>query len=137
MNELDRLNTATYMLIDRVTGEEIDIKIFIEKCSSDYWEKAYAKTLAEYIGITGSGYNKVLAFLLKEKNAENIIIGTVRGISEKLVISTATTTKLFGILRKKGFIKKVNNGCYMISPLLIRHGGQVRGAMMLRLWGKV
>lgn len=132
----DYLNPATYMLIDRITGAEIDIKVFIEKCSEDYWEKAYAKTIAEYIGLTGSGYNKVLAFLLKEKNNENIIIGTVRGISEKLEISTSVTTKLFGILRKRDFIKKVSNGCYMLSPLLIRHGGKVRGAMMLRMWGE-
>ncbi len=80
----DYINPATYMLIDRITGEEIDIKIFIERCNDDYWEKAYAKTIAEYIGLTGSGYNKVLSYLLKEKNVDNMIIGTVRSISQTL-----------------------------------------------------
>ena len=27
----DRFNPATYMVIDRVTGEEVDVKIFVEQ----------------------------------------------------------------------------------------------------------
>ncbi len=131
----DYFNPDTYMVIDRVTGEEVPVQIFIKDASAGYWEKAYAKTLAEYIGITGSSYNKVLAYLIKEKTASNIINGTVRSISTELGIAPASTAKLFKILQDREFLKKVRNGCYMLSPALLRHGSNTRGAMMLRLWG--
>ncbi len=122
-----------YMIINKVTGEEVPIQTFIKEAGIG--EKAHVKTLAEYIGITGTSYNKVLAYLIKEKTASNIINGTVRSISAELGIAPASTAKLFKIMQDREFLKKVRNGCYMLSPALLRHGSSTRGAMMLRLWG--
>jgi len=130
----DYFSPDTYAVIRRDTGEEVPIDIFIKKAKAGYWEKAYAKTLAEYIGLSGSSTNKLLAYLIKNKTADNMILGTVRSISDELNISPGTTNKLFETLKKKCFLKHVRSGCYMLSPGLLRHGSNTRGAMMMRIW---
>jgi len=131
------VNKSTYMLIDRITGEEVNIDLFIEKASSEYWEKAYAKTLAEYINISGTNTNKVLAYLIKQKTIENIINGTVREIAVKAEASHTTVAKVFKVLQKKKLLKKVRNGCYFLSPDILRHGSANRGAMLIRMWDSI
>ena len=128
------LDEVRYAVIDRGTGEELPIQMFIERSSSEYWEKAYAKTLAEYINVSGNNNSKVLAYLIREKNADNLILGTVRGIAAELGISTMYVTNTFKALKDKGFLKLKHNGCYLLSPEILRHGSKNRGAMLLRIW---
>ena len=133
----DYFNPDTYEIIDKITGEVVPHKMFIQKVNAGYWEKAYASVLSEYIGVTGSNNNKILAYLIKNKTSENIIHGTIRGMSAELHVSTATISKLFGLLKKKKLFKKIRNGCYMLSPNLIRYGEDYRGVLMFKLWGEI
>ncbi len=130
----DLFNPATYQVIDIVTGSIIPVQLFIEEASKDYWEKAYAKTLAEYIGVGGSNNCKVLAYILKEKTNKNLLNGTIRSIANDLSISTSPVTRMFSILQKRDMIRKVRNGCYFVSPSIMVHGSKTQGAMLLRLW---
>lgn len=131
---VNHFNPHTYRVINDVTGEEIPVQVFIEKANKDYWERAYAKTLAEYIGVTGSASCKVLAYIIKEKNADNIVLGTIRGMARDLKVSSTSVQVILDVLQKRDFIKKIRNGQYLVSPHLLRHGSKVRGAMLIRLW---
>jgi len=133
----DYFNPDTYQVIDIVTGEVVPIKIFIESASSDHWQKAFAKTLAEYIGIQGGAAGKVLAYIIKSKDSNNIVHGTIREIAEKLEISPVSVNSVFEKLKKKNLIRKIRNGNYYLSPHIMRPGQKVKGAMMLRLWDEV
>jgi ribosomal protein S25 len=135
--ENNRFNPATYMVIDRITGEEVPIQIFIEQANCEYWEKAYAKTLAEYIGIVGVGSSNVLAFIIKNKQKNNLLVSTFEEIAKKSNVARSTVDRIFKELKKRGFIKKVRNGCYMVSPKLLVHGSKTHGAMLLRIWGEI
>jgi len=127
-------NPETYAVIDKVTGEEVDIKIFISRINKDKWEKAYAQTLAEYIGVTGSASSKVLAYLISSRTSKNLILGTQREIAEELEISKKSVSTIFGILRNKNMLKEIRSGCYFLTPEIISCGNQAHGAMLLRLW---
>lgn len=131
----EHFNPHTYKVIDSVTGEEIPVQVFIEKANKEYWEKAYAKTLAEYIGVTGSANCKVLAYIIKEKNIDNILLCTVRGMASNLDISATCVQTMMKLLQEKKHIKKICNGQYLVNPNLLRHGSRNRGAMLIRLWG--
>ena len=133
----DYFNPATYMVIDRVTGVEVDIDIYIKESSSSYWEKAYAKVLAEYIEVTGNNSSKVLAAILKKKNSDNLVLSTVREMAEELDVSPVTVSKIFVALQSKGLMKKIRNGRYLVSPMMLRHGSKTKGALLLRLWGEI
>ena len=128
-------DTTAYMVVDRATGEELDLAVFIQEVKGGYWEKAYAQTLAEYIGIAGTSTASVLAYLIKAKTGSNLVNGTVREIAEASGVTSKTVSNVFGKLKARGFLRKVRGGCYFISPKLIRTGGKVKGAMLLRLWG--
>lgn len=133
----DYFNPATYMVIDRVTGEEVNASIFIEKASSNGWQKAYAKTLAEYIQCGDGKAVDILAYLIKQKDANtNMIHGTQREIAAKANVSLAVASKTMKALSDKGLLKKVRSGCYMLSPEVMRNGSTKVGAMMFRLWGE-
>jgi hypothetical protein len=124
-----------YMMVNTRTGEMLSVDIFIEKIPKEYWERAYAKVLAEYIGVAGTATNKVLAWLIKNKDSNNRIIGTFAKIAEECGTTVPTVSTLFQKLYKKEFIRKVQNGIYMLSPSLLRHGSQTKGAVLFKKWG--
>lgn len=132
--DLQQFNPDTYEVTDVITGEVIPVNLFVEHCSKDYWEKAYARTLAEFIGVFGTGKISVLAYLIKERNEQNLILGTTRSIAKECNTHFSTVQSIFTLLQKKDYLKKVRNGCYFLSPKIIRHGNTVHGAMLLRIW---
>lgn len=137
MEEGNYFNPATYMVIDRITGEEVPMDVFIEEASNGYWEKTYAKTLSDYIGVTGDACCKVLAHLVKQKSIYNMVNGTLLEIAKESGTHHKTVKNIFNILIEKGMLKKVRNGCYFLSPHILRHGGKTRGAIMIRAWHEI
>jgi len=123
-----------YMMIDTKTGEMLSVDIFIEQIPQGYWERAYAKILAEYIGVAGTATNTVLAWLIKNKDSNNRIIGTFAHIAAECETTIPTVSNLFQKLYKKEFLRKVQNGIYMLSPRLLRHGSQTKGAILFKKW---
>ena len=124
-----------YMMVNTRTGEMLSVDIFIEKIPHGYWEKAYAKVLAEYIGAAGTATNRVLAWLIKNKDSNNRIIGTFSHIAKECDATVPTVSALFQKLYAKEMLKKVQNGIYMMSPKLLRHGSNTKGAVLFKKWG--
>ena len=137
MKTKDYFNPATYMVVDRVTGEEINIAIFIEQASVNGWQKAYAKTVAEYIKCGGGSCVELLAYILVKKDNTNLLHGTQREIAVSAKVSLAVVSRTIKALTDKKLIKKVRSGCYMVSPKIMANGGHNVGAMMFRLWGEI
>ena len=123
-----------YVITDLNTNLSVPVDIFIERVDSGYWERAYANILAEYIGVAGTATNKILAWLIKNKDSNNRIIGTIAGIAEECGTTTPTVSNLFQKLYKKEFLRKVQNGIYMLSPSLLRHGNNTKGAVLFKKW---
>lgn len=136
MPKAPHINPDTYMLIDRVTGEEVNIKLFIEEVQKDHWEKAYANVLAEYIEAPGEKSSRILAYLIRNRNHENIVIGSCASIASELKISKTTVHKILKILQDKKLIKQIKNGVYMVSPKMIRYGSHNAGVALMVLWEK-
>ena len=132
----DYFNPETYMVIDRVTGEEVPVSIFMDEVKGKYWERAYAGVLAEYIDVLGNSSTKVLGAILKSKDSNNMLNYTVQELADETGVSKPTANKVFVALAKKELIKKIRNGKYFVSPMIMRHGSKTRGVMLLRLWGE-
>ena len=130
----ERFNPAAYTVTDNTTGEIVDVDMFIDTVQKSGWEKVYAAMLSDYIGLAGNMPSRVLGYLLKARDGRNIIIGTHKKIAKDSGVSLPSVKKVFKILLDKGFIKKVSNGVYMLTPRMIRHGHIGRGVMMMRLW---
>ena len=131
----DYFNPETYMVTDRVTGEELNVDIFIEKASKNGWQKAYAKTVSEYIKC-GDGKSVILlAYIIEKKEYNNLLHGTQRELAKQSGVSLDVVTRTMRALQKKKLIKLVRSGCYMVSPDMMRNGSNKVGSMMFRLWG--
>jgi hypothetical protein len=124
-----------YIIINKRTGEVQSVDIFIEQIPTGYWERAYARVLAEYIGVAGTATNNVLSWLIKNKDSNNQIIGTFARIAKECDTTVPTVSALFQKLYKREFLKKVQNGIYMLSPTLLRHGSATKGAILFKKWG--
>ena len=137
MKEEDYFNPSTYMVIDRISGEEVNVGIFIEKASVGGWQKAYAKTLSEYIKCGDGKSVDLLAYILEKKDQSNLLQGTQREIAKRSKVSLAVVSKTIKALTEKKLLKKVRSGCYMVSPNVMSNGNKKVGAMVFRLWGDV
>ena len=122
------------MVIDRITGEEVDVSFFVEKASKSGWQKAYAKTLGEYIKCGGGQAVEFLSYILNKKDSNNMLQGTQREFSEKTGISVPVINKTIKALESKKLIKKIRSGSYMLSPDVIRNGSDKAGVIMFRRW---
>lgn len=133
----DYFNPETYMVIDKVTGEEVNVSIFIEKASVSGWQKAFAKTLADYIKCGDGKSVDLLAYIIEHKdNNTNMLHGTQRDIAKSSGVSLAVVSRTMKALSDKRLLKKIRSGCYMVSPDVIRNGSTKVGAMMFRVWGE-
>jgi len=134
---MPRFNADTYAVIDKITGDEIDIKIFVERVTKDKWQKSYAQTMADYIGVGGNDACKLLAYIITEKDSKNTVHGTYEEIALGAGISRRYTASLMKRLIDRGFIKRVRNGCYFLDPDVICYGKKLHGAMLMRIWGEL
>jgi len=133
----EHFNPDTYAVIDRVTGKEINVKIFLLEANKDRWEKVYAEALGTYIGLAGNTAADVLAYIIKNKDSNNLVHGTYREIAKKSGTNNSAVQKVFGTLIKKEFLKKVRSGCYMLDPKIIRDGTNYKGVVTFKLWGEL
>ena len=132
----DYLDPSRYGVIDLVTGEVMPVTILMDK-TPQRWNMAFAKTLADYLNLSGNPATAVLAHLLTVKDSGNRILATIRDISVATDVSTKTVNRLMTKLKAVGFIRQIKNGQYMLSPHIMRHGEKTRGAMVLRMWNAV
>ncbi len=135
--EHNYFNPSTYQVIDRVTGEEINVGFFIEKTNKNAWQKAYAKTLSEYIKCGEGKAVNLLSYIIKEKDVNNMLHGTQREIARKAEVSLDVVTRTMRALQAKKMIKIVRSGCYMLSPEVMSNGSTKKGVIMMRMWGDI
>jgi hypothetical protein len=130
----DNLTADDLVLVNKRTGEEIDVAIFVQTARQSGWEKAYADVLAGYIDCGGSKSATALAWLIKNRKNGNYIYETQTEIAEKSGVSVSVVKTLFKKLISKGYVKKVSIGKYMVTPRMIQNGDKYKGAMNLKLW---
>ena len=123
-----------YLVVDKETGEVLEIDMFIDKVPKEYWEKAYAKSLGDYVGAAGNASAEILAWILQNKSSDNVVLGSFAEIAKQCSTTKSTVSLLFQKLYGKNLMKKIRAGHYMLSPKVMRYGGNTKGAMVLRLW---
>jgi len=127
------LKDDEYGIINMRTGKIQDIKVYDDDKGSR-WDKVWAKTLAELLDLTGESRTRIIAYLIRNKNYENVILATVRKISEDVGVSTKTVNKTLLQMQNAGFISRLHNGVIMFSPHIIQPGKSWRGVAVMRRW---
>jgi DNA-binding transcriptional regulator YhcF (GntR family) len=125
--------TEDWQLVNKKTGEVRDLVAFTDD-KKERWEKVYAKNLAELLNIAGDERTQVIAYLIKEKDYKNRVMGTIRSVAKETGVSTATVNRTFQILQENNFLHKIQNGFWRFSPHIMVNGSHATMMATLREW---
>ena len=133
--ESDTVQTdPQYGLIDLKTGEITGIPVYQAK--EGRWDKAWAKSLADLMELTGESRTKVIAYLLRKKNTQNVIHAPMRVVAEETGVSVKTVNRTIKQMVESNFLIRLGQGVVMFSPHVIRPGPQPQGMAVLRRWNE-
>lgn len=125
-------------LLDQDTGELIEVEQITKRAlgQKQFW-KVYLIDFLQILGVLDSKQVDVLIFILENtKSSDNTYIGTYRKTAEGSGVSLDTATKVMRKLQSNGFIKKVQNGVYQVSPLIMMKGTEHKKSLLLNYYAE-
>lgn len=117
-----KINQAQ-QLMDLSTGEILDTSNFvIEDCDFNF-EKAWILHLADIFNLIGNKSIQILSYFFENKNGDNLVFCTQRGIAKSLDVSQMTVNTVIQELKEANIISMPQQGVYRVNPDLIFKGG--------------
>ena len=120
-------------LIDQDTGEVIEVDQITKRAlgQKQFW-KIYLMDFLQVLGGFESKQLDVLIYILEHTEAaNNTFIGTYRSLEKSVGVSYDTVRRTITLLQGKGFLKKVSNGVYQVSPTIMMKGSEHKKSLLL------
>lgn len=130
------IGTKRKRLIDEETGERIEVDQVTKRAYGQkaFW-KVYLMDFLQILGILESKQVEILVYILENTEpATNTFIGTYSRIQQNVSCSQTTIAKIMTKLQEKGFIKKVQNGVWQISPTIMMKGSDHKKSLLLNYY---
>ncbi len=118
---------------DNDTGEIILVDEIAKRRygSKQFW-KCYLMDFLAVLGIFDSKQLDVFIYIVENTNqATNIFLGTQNKIAKDLNVSRPTVARMMKKLQEYGFIKRVQNGAYMVNPNILMKGNDHKRQILL------
>ena len=123
-------------LIDEETGEVFEGQHIIKKAYGQkaFW-KLYLCDFLQVLGVLESKQIDVLIYILENTEpAHNLYFGSYRETAEGAKCSLETVRKVMKKLQEQGFIKKVRNAVYQVSPQIMLRGDRFKETLILEYY---
>ena len=120
-------------LVDRSTGEVIWVDQITKRTygTKNFW-KCYLMDFLTVLGIIDSKQLDVFIYIVENtQQANNTFIGTYRKIAGDLHCSLDTVSKIMKKLQENNFIKKVQNGVWLVNPNILMKGNDTKRQILL------
>ena len=122
--------------IDEDTGERIEVDQITKRAlgQKQFW-KIYLMDFLQVLG--GFEYKQldVLIYILEHTEpANNTFIGTYRSLEKNVGVCYDTVRRTMLLLQEKGFMKKISNGVYQISPTIMMKGNEHKKSLLLNYY---
>lgn len=144
MNEYDKsleynANTQTLIgskkkhLVDFETGEDIFVDQITKRVygSKNFW-KCYLMDFLSVLGILDSKQVDVFIYIVENTNqSNNTFIGTYKKIAQDVEVCEATISKIMKKLQQNNFIKRVQNGVWLVNPNILMKGNDQKRQILL------
>lgn len=130
------IGTQKKRLQDLDTGELIEVDQITKRAlgQKQFW-KLYLVDFLQVLGVLDSKQIDVLIFILENtRPADNTYIGTYRKTADGSGVSLDTATRVMRKLQDKNFIRKVQNGVYQVSPLIMMKGSEHKKSLLLNYY---
>lgn len=120
---LQDMETGELILVDQITKRTYGTK--------NFW-KCYLMDFLTVLGIIDSKQLDVFIYIVENtQQANNTFIGTYRKIAGDLHCSLDTVSKIMKKLQENNFIKKVQNGVWLVNPNILMKGNDTKRQILL------
>lgn len=117
------LETGEVMMVDQITKRRYGTKSF--------W-KCYLMDFLTVLGILDSKQVDVFVYIAENTNpSNNTFIGTYAKISKDVGVCRQTVATIMKKLQENNFIKKVQNGVWLVNPNILMKGGDNKRQILL------
>lgn len=127
------IGTQKRELVDVQTGEQILVDQITKRVygSKNFW-KMYLMDFLTILGIIDSKQLDVFIYICENTNeSNNIFIGTYDKISKDTDTSRPTIAKIMKKLQENHFIKKVQNGVWIVNSNILMKGNDNKRQILL------
>lgn len=122
--------------IDEETGEKIEAEQITKRAygQKHFW-KVYLADFLQILGLAESKQIDVLIYILENtEQANNTFVGTYKKIAKGAKASEPTIAKIMKKLQEKGFINKIQNGVWQVSPEIMMKGNENKKSIILNYY---
>lgn len=117
------METGEVMLVDQITKRRYGTK--------NFW-KCYLMDFLTILGIIDSRQVDVFVYIAENTSpSTNTFIGTYRKIAADVGCSTRTVTTIMKKLQENNFIKKIQNGVWLVNPNILMKGSDHKRQILL------
>ena len=115
--------------INQRTGEVIEAQTLSREVIGDVdvgFEKLWVGHILEAVQEVGNAKMQVLFWLIRNKDRNNIVRGSVTEIAEKTGVGRATVARLMAALRRAHVVQLEYGGRWMLNPAVVFKGSHSR-----------
>jgi len=117
--------------INPKTNEVEEFNVTQQTVQTDFnFHKIWLKDLVKILENMESPKVKVFAYILDNIDSQNMIVGSIRKVTEQLTVSQETVRVVYKLLQDLGYLKLVQNGVYQLSPDLLLKGNSQRRRLL-------
>ena len=120
-------------LVDTQTGEVIWVDQITKRTygTKNFW-KCYLMDFLTVLGIIDSKQLDIFIYIVENtQQANNTFIGTYKKISKDTGCSSRTIATIMKKLQENNFIKKVQNGVWLVNPNILMKGNDTKRQILL------
>lgn len=120
-------------LLDVQTGEQIFVDQITKRVygTKQFW-KCYLMDFLTVLGIIDNKQLDVFIYIAENTNqSNNVFLGTYRKIASDLNCSLDTVSKIMKKLQANNFIKKIQNGAWLVNPNILMKGNDSKRQILL------
>lgn len=117
------VDTGELMTVDQITKMVYG--------SKNFW-KCYLMDFLTVLGVFDSKQVDVFIYIVENTNqSNNIFLGTYRKMASDLHCSLDTVTRIMRKLQENNFLKKIQNGAYLVNPNILMKGNDTKRQILL------
>lgn len=120
-------------LVDVETGEQIFVDQITKRVygTKNFW-KCYLMDFLTILGIIDSKQLDVFIFIVENTNqSNNTFLGTYKHIAKEVGVSEQTIAKIMKKLQENNFIRKIQNGAWLVNPNILMKGNDTKRQILL------
>ena len=120
-------------LMDTKTGELMHVDQITKMVygSKNFW-KCYLMDFLSVLGIMDSKQVDIFIYIVENTNqSNNVFLGTYDKIAKDVGVSRPTIAKIMKKLQENNFIKRMQNGAWLVNPNILMKGNDNKRQILL------